>query len=188
VYCCAAATKLAEGIPVTVVAGQTTTANIDLTPTAGVVTGQITVNGQPFRTNLRLQGVSAYSQTDSSGVFQWLLAPGNYTAEARDPNTSFLFGTFSFSIIAGQTTNIGQVTQPYTFANTKPNSLPDTNAYANPDADTCSYADALTNACRAAAGPHSELVWYHLLSRKPGCGTVGHHQCHHQESRSGQCL
>jgi hypothetical protein len=92
-------------IETTVIGGATTTADLDITATAGRVVGGITVNGQP----LPYPGVSVPSLCGSwhstfDGRFSHLIPPGTYTAEVRGP--SGYLGSFTFSVVAGQTTDV----------------------------------------------------------------------------------
>jgi hypothetical protein len=52
-------------------------------------------------------GASCFFQTDANARFFIFLAPGSYTAVARDPGTSNTVGTFPFTIVAGQITDAG---------------------------------------------------------------------------------
>jgi len=98
-----------------VVRSVSTTADIDLTATAGVATGQVTVNGSPLTDGYIYiyDNNSGYPCTgiNSSGQFNILLAPGSYTASVYT-SASALLGTFPFSIAAGQTTNVDSGTTP----------------------------------------------------------------------------
>ncbi len=104
---------IGEGASTTITAGITSTVDFDLTATAGEVTGQITLNGSPLAGAGMLinfnQG-TAYYTASGSGQFAWLLPPGSHTATVYpslgDPT---VLGTFSFTIVAGQTTNLGDV-------------------------------------------------------------------------------
>ena len=99
-----------------VLGGQTTTKDIDLTDTAGVVVGNITVNGQPFPAHLYEETAgcctysNSYASADADGHFVWLLPPGTYTASVSTHayNTDVL-GTFDFTVTAGETTDVGEV-------------------------------------------------------------------------------
>jgi hypothetical protein len=89
--------------PVTIVAGASTRADFDLTDTAGAVVGAITAGGQPVaRPFITMDDQYFFDYGDSSGNFAWLLPPGTYTADA--------YGTsFTFDVIAGQTTDVGNI-------------------------------------------------------------------------------
>ena len=102
--CCSV--QLGQGVPTVVSAGATATADVDLTSTAGRVTGVITVNGVPFQaSSIYTSSNHAFAASDSNGNFAFLLPPGSYTAEVRSAISSLL-GTFTFSVTAGQTTTV----------------------------------------------------------------------------------
>jgi uncharacterized repeat protein (TIGR03803 family) len=93
---------------VEVVAGTTTNANIDLTSTAGKITGQITVNGTPLANpKITLPGFCGSWESSSDGAFAHYLAPGTYSADISGSGGSV--GTMTFTISAGLTTDLGVV-------------------------------------------------------------------------------
>jgi len=96
-----------QGAPATVSAGATTTADIDLTNTAGEVTGTITVNGTPLKFP-QLYSSFGY-KGDINGNFVLLIPPGTYTVTVA--SDSGVVGTIpqSVSVTAGETTNLGVV-------------------------------------------------------------------------------
>lgn len=94
--------------PVDVTAGATSTANFDLSNVAGRVVGSITVNGAPtpYATiSVQCGGIGA-----PGGLFSALLAPRSYDADVY--GASGLLGSFSFAVLAGQTTDIDNFTTP----------------------------------------------------------------------------
>jgi hypothetical protein len=95
-----------------VVAGLTSTFDIDMTPVAGVATGTITVNGAPLQ-NGSLQAGDSYNcvRTDQNGNFKFLLPQSNWTVTVRHQDNSII-GTFPLSITNGQTTDIESGTTP----------------------------------------------------------------------------
>ncbi len=102
--------KLGES-QIEVVAGVTTSADIDITPTAGRVVGGITVNGVAVP-DFRLEDNfgCGYWPGDGSGVFSSYFPPGPRTANVQTP--SGFVGTFSFDVVAGQTTDVGPIDFP----------------------------------------------------------------------------
>jgi hypothetical protein len=96
--------QVAGPLPVGISAGGTTTADIDLAPWTGEVTGVIKVGGAPYVAQILVPtGPGVYSWSDSSGNFAILLREGDYMAVVRDPSNGSLLGTFAFHITAGQT-------------------------------------------------------------------------------------
>jgi hypothetical protein len=105
-----ASNKLGE-TSFTVARGSTTTADVDLTATAGQVTGSITVNGAPLpNANIGLDTPCGGIWADQSGIFSGLLAPRTYSASVYSGSSKL--GTFSFTILAGQTTDVDVGTTP----------------------------------------------------------------------------
>jgi hypothetical protein len=90
--------------------GVATTANIDITTTAGLVTGHITVNGVALSNPaIYIEGScssTSWSSTDQ-GEFAHFVAPGSYTARVIGPGS--VLGTFAFVVTAGATTDLGAV-------------------------------------------------------------------------------
>lgn len=100
--CCSV--QLGQGSPTTVSAGQTATADIDLTGTAGEAVGLITVNGQPLsQPVIRISTIHSYYMGASGGNFAMLLPPGTYTADVYNSNQTSKIGSFPLSVTAGQT-------------------------------------------------------------------------------------
>ena len=83
----------------TVTAGSTTTADFDLSQTAGRVTGSIAINGVPSPVNIDLGIPCAGINTDEVGAFSRVLPPGPYVAQIL--GSSGLAGSFSFTVVAG---------------------------------------------------------------------------------------
>ena len=111
---------LGSGVATQVTAGGTSVEDIDTTSTAGVATGQITVNGAPAsgRVELRKAGSNIGDGYFSNGSFTWLLPPGTHSGNVYlDPNNTFV-GTITFSITAGETTDVGEVFATPTFTPT----------------------------------------------------------------------
>ncbi|HXI60654.1 MAG TPA: HYR domain-containing protein [Polyangia bacterium] len=103
------AEKLGEAA-ITVTAGATTTADVDITATAGLVTGSITSNGVPVPSpTIIIDGVCSSSawSSDDTGQFAHFTAPGSYTAQVR--GGSALLGSLSLTVIAGQQDDLGPV-------------------------------------------------------------------------------
>lgn len=100
----------------TVSAGLLTTADFDLTPTTGRVTGTITVNGAPLEGGaLQFRPASGsgcwqYTQPDPNGVFSRLLLPGTYTTVVY--NNAGVLGSFNFPVLAGDMTDVDFGTTP----------------------------------------------------------------------------
>jgi len=103
------------GTTFTVAAGSTTSADLDLTATAGRVTGTIHVNGAPlpgavlqFRSGSEsCNGYSDAVTLDPSGTFARLLSPRSYVAEIHGP--AGVIGSTSFVVSAGATKDLGLV-------------------------------------------------------------------------------
>lgn len=94
--------------PVTVVGGTTTDADVDITATAGRVTGSVTVNGTP----LPAATFAVYPQCSTwygseAGEFVNYMPPGTYDVNVHGPTG--VTGTFSFSIVAGESTDLGNI-------------------------------------------------------------------------------
>ena len=90
----------------TVSSGVTTTADIDITATAGRLSGTITLNGVPLPRALLTVTPSFPCDewnADSSGAFQLFYPPGDYVATVQN-STQAVVGSFAFSIAAGQST------------------------------------------------------------------------------------
>jgi hypothetical protein len=91
-----------------VAGGETKTADIDLTSTAGRVTGTIQVNGAPLPyPAISIPSLCGSWQSDSAGAFHHFLAPGKYVADVA--GNSGKIGSISFDVVAGQTTDLGTV-------------------------------------------------------------------------------
>ena len=100
-------------VPVTVEAEPTTTHTFDVSGVVGVLTGTITINGQPpeFGVFLCLGPSGANShcfELSADGSFSGLLPAGPGTGEARTFDTGSLIGTFSFEVLAGETVTLGE--------------------------------------------------------------------------------
>jgi hypothetical protein len=120
-YCFAPRNRLGE-TSFTVSAGQTTTADFDLTTSAGEVRASITASGAPLAgawivldsacpigsmPTYRHASVLFGFTTDGVGALSRLLVPGAYTAQVYGP--SGRVGSFAFSVAAGETTNLGTI-------------------------------------------------------------------------------
>jgi hypothetical protein len=104
---CAINSYLLGSTMATVSSGATTTANIDLTQTAGRVTGTVYLNGAPLPSpNISISGLCGQWQTETTGAFSHYLPPGSYTANVTN-SSGTLLGSFSFQINAGQVTDAG---------------------------------------------------------------------------------
>ena len=104
------ASPLGANAIVSVRAGATATAYLDLTGSAGLATGAITVNGQPFAVDRIMvdgNGTSCAFRTNAGGGFSMLLPPGSYTATPRSAATGATVAAFPFAIAAGSTTDLG---------------------------------------------------------------------------------
>ncbi len=102
--------QLGQGASTPVTVGAMAPADMDLTAGAGIATGVITVNGQPFpvdRITVDVNGTSCSFSTNAGAGFTMLLPPGSYTATPRSPATGTTIGTFPFTVQAGQTTSLG---------------------------------------------------------------------------------
>ena len=102
----------------TVRPAELTTANVDLGATNGRVKGSISVNGTPLPNTEILLRMSGDTQghcgnravTDDNGFFSRILNPQTYTAEVR--SAAGFIGSFDFSVLAGQTTDVDTLTTP----------------------------------------------------------------------------
>ena len=99
---------------VTVSAGATELANFDITEMVGKVVGTITVNGVPSSGASISVGddlaCGYYSSVDGSGQFDFYIPPGTYTANVS--GMSGFLGTFDFSVVKAQTTDVDFGTTP----------------------------------------------------------------------------
>jgi hypothetical protein len=94
-----------------VVPAATTTVDFDITDTAGKVIGAITVNGSPASgLELYIDGLCGSFGGDQDGKFAHYLPPGSYTASVRV--TGSLLGTFDFSVLVGEITDVDVGTTP----------------------------------------------------------------------------
>jgi len=101
--CVDSADQISDSVPVTIIGGLLTTANIDISATAGRVAGWVTVNGVALPSpQIAVAGLCGNWETNTDGTFLHYLAPGNYSAQITGPSGPL--GTFSFTIVAGQTT------------------------------------------------------------------------------------
>lgn len=103
------ANTLAQGPTTPVSVGSSTSASIDVTSSAGLVTGVIAVNGLPYpvsRIAVDVGGATWLYSTDASARFLMLLPPGSYTATPRSPATGAPIGSFAFVSIAGTTNGV----------------------------------------------------------------------------------
>jgi hypothetical protein len=96
----------------TLSAGVTTTADVDITSTAGRVIGSITVNGTPLAgPRISIDALCGTWGSDQNGGFGHFLPPGSYMARVFGPSSAQI-GTFSFAILASQTTDVDIGTTP----------------------------------------------------------------------------
>jgi len=121
-------TPLAIGTPLattnmTVAPGGATTRDFDVTAGAGRVMGTISINGAAEAGTLladiaaptSLTSIRVFIVVRPDGQFSHLVPPGSYTARAVAPppvpsgTESFFLGQFSFTVVAGQTTNLDAV-------------------------------------------------------------------------------
>ena len=100
------ASGLINTFAVTVTGGSTTTANLDITSSAGAVAGTITVNGVGQQVNLKTTTLNdvAFS-TNATGAFKRFYPPGTDTGQVS-ANSGSIVGTFPFTISAGQVVTI----------------------------------------------------------------------------------
>jgi hypothetical protein len=97
---------------VTVTAATTTTHDLDISATTGRVVGAITVNGAPLpNPAIYLEPQCGYPWgADDSGHFAHHFPPGSYTASVRSNGS--LLGSFAFTVLTGQTTDVDIGTTP----------------------------------------------------------------------------
>jgi hypothetical protein len=94
-------------VVVTALGGSVTTADIDITQTAGRLSGQITVNGVPLpNPSIQVGACGGFRgrTSDETGHFADYYPPGTYTAYVD--GDSGRIGSFTFSVVAGQTTDV----------------------------------------------------------------------------------
>jgi hypothetical protein len=98
-------------VSVTVVAGSVATADIDVTPGAGRVSGNVAPGDAPVPPTglpiLMSGGPSA--TTDASGNFSWLLSPGNYSPIVSVPETGVFGPLPDVFVQAGVDMNVGAI-------------------------------------------------------------------------------
>ena len=111
--CTGPAERIAEAT-FTVDTGATATADFELRDTAGRITGSITANGLPLRTFINLDNTCISFMGDETGRFARFLPSGTYSATifGTTSQSGGRFGSFSFGILAGQTTDVDSVTTP----------------------------------------------------------------------------
>ena len=96
---------------VQVTANATAVTDFDLTSTAGRLIGRITVNGTALpHPNIQFTNACGSAASSSDGSFVTLAKPGTYTADVYGP--SGRLGSFTFTIVAGQTTDVDFGTTP----------------------------------------------------------------------------
>src|SRR5439155_2158651 len=106
---------VSNGPVITVSAGSTTRADIDLASTTAKVTGTVPVAGSPVaNAYIDVNYNSQCTVADSDGSFTLLLPPGTYGAAVRNGPSQNALGVFYFAVTtAGQAINLGNVvTQP----------------------------------------------------------------------------
>ena len=94
---------------VTVAASQAVTADFDITDTAGVVSGNVLLNGQPLDFAILYFSDGCHVAV-YNGQFNVYLPPGDYSTEVSDGSNTL--GTFDFTITAGQTTSYDDIPTP----------------------------------------------------------------------------
>jgi hypothetical protein len=105
--CILDAYRLPPPLSVQATAGQTTTADIDITATSGRVTGAITLNGARLPdTVIKVPGLCGSWRSFSDGSFAHFLPAGSYTASVAATTFGPIVGSFTFPVIAGQTTSL----------------------------------------------------------------------------------
>jgi hypothetical protein len=106
---CGGATDKLGDVTFVVASNSTTVADFDLTATTGLVTGTVTANGAPVPGAYVSipSACDTSSSTDAEGRFSFHLPPGAYTANVGAASGSF--GTFAFTIAAGQTTDVSAI-------------------------------------------------------------------------------
>jgi hypothetical protein len=96
--------------PLVLTGGQTTVHNVDVSGSMAMLTGRITINGQP-PTERYL--VCASNGCDSSlnpdGTFLLFAHPGSGTGQVKNGRTFAVLRTFGYNAVAGQTTLVGTV-------------------------------------------------------------------------------
>src|SRR5579859_5712384 len=149
---------LVPAVPVTIVAGQTTKVEFDVSSAVGIVTGKVLINGQPVGDGTGVCG-STNGQVctglpSGDGSFKLLLPAGAGTGTVWANSCQCnVIGNFNFSIVAGQTTDAGnplanhppQVTSggPYTLSEGGQITLTATGS--DQDGDALTYAWDLDN-------------------------------------------
>jgi hypothetical protein len=101
---CAVAAGLLASASSTVAGGSTATLNVELSTGAGLVTGTAIVNGSALpNPQISISSLCGTWASKSDGTYFQYLPPGTYTAQVTGPSGGSL-GTFTFTIVAGQTT------------------------------------------------------------------------------------
>ncbi len=95
-------------VPFTVTAGQTTTVDVETSGQVGIVTGVFLQNGQPPANAafIRTNSEDGFGYTDSSGRFRLIALAGAGTGIVN-----FSSPNFPFTAVAGQTVDVGTITQ-----------------------------------------------------------------------------
>ena len=95
-------------LSVTVIGQTTSTVDLDITATAGLIVGNIELNGVALPSpvlSMATCGSNGFSG-DSNGNFSYYLPPASYTATVANPSQTVV-GTFPVTITAGNTTDVG---------------------------------------------------------------------------------
>jgi hypothetical protein len=89
-----------------------TVADFDLSATAGRIVGLVTGDGAPLAgVYVAVDGLCGSFRTDNGGVFARILPPGTYSGGVYSSGGGKM-GAFTFSILAGQTTDVDIGTTP----------------------------------------------------------------------------
>ena len=156
-----------QGAPATVSAGATTTADIDLTNTAGEVTGTITVNGTPLKFP-QLYSSFGY-KGDINGNFVLLIPPGTYTVTVA--SDSGVVGTCTMTSVVARispATCAFVSTATPTFTNT-PTATP-TNTWTPTPTPTASLTPTPTSTNTPTATPTPTCTLTPGTPHPPGVG------------------
>ena len=91
---------------VTILANEDVDPAIDISTSAGRLTGKVTVNGAPLpNPYVTIEGFCGRAGRDGSGAFRHYLLPGDYTAIVSGNGGEI--GRVDFTIVAGQETDLG---------------------------------------------------------------------------------
>ena len=143
-------------MPFTVSAGQTTVVNVETSGFVGIITGTVSLNGQPgVGLQVRTNHEDGYSGTDNTGRFRFIALAGPGIGTVGNG-----LATFNFNAVAGQIRDLGSIGATSLFGSivNKPGSVPNkqwnirvantgSNAAANTKLDSLTLTQTFGSTC-----------------------------------------